>query len=269
MSPEYVRPYVKSHKNDDWDAEAVAEASARPSMRFVALKSEAQLDVQSLHRVRTRLIRARTALINQLRAVLLERGVVVAPGPQRLARMLPEILADETNALNPRIRHLIEELRGEWRSLDDRIKALDKELAALAREHDATRRLMTIPAIGPLTATALAAAVGDARALANGRALSASLGLVPRQTSTGGKPRLGSISKRGNPYLRTLLIHGARSALPHLAKTDTPLGRWLRALQQRSNYNTTVVALANKLARIAWVVLARGEAFTAASASAR
>lgn len=266
MSPEYVRPYVKSHKNDDWDGEAIAEASTRPSMRFVALKSETQLDVQSLHRVRSRLIGDRTALINQLRAILLERGIVVGQGPSCLARRLPEILADETNGLSPRIRLLIEELRGEWRGLDERIKAFDRELAALARKNDASRRLMTTPGIGPLTATALVAAVGDASGFANGRALSASLGLVPRQNSTGGKPRLGPISKRGNPYLRTLLIHGARSALPHLAKTETPLGRWLRALLQRSNYNTVVVALANKLARIAWVVLARGETFTATPA---
>ncbi len=269
MAPEYVRPYVKSHKNDDWDAEAVAEASTRPSMRFVALKTEAQLDVQSLHRVRTRLIRNRTALINQLRAFLLERGIVVAQGPHKLAHTLPEILADETNELSPRIRLLIEDLRGQWRDLDERITAFDKEFAALAKAEDAPRRLMTIPGFGPLGATALAAFVGDATALPNGRALAASLGLVPRQTSTGGKPRLGRISKRGNPYLRTLLIHGARAALPHLMKTDTPLGRWLRTLRQTHHYNEVVVALANKMARIAWVVLARGETFSAEATSAR
>ena len=268
IAPEYARPYVKSHKNDDWDAEGVAEASTRPSMRFVALKSETQLDVQSLHRVRHRLVRHRTALINQLRAILLERGITVAKGPHRLARELPEILADEANGLSPRLRLLIEDLQSEWRGLTERIKAFEKEFRALAKTEEAPRRLMTIPGFGPLNATALAAAVGNGSGLPNGRALAASLGLVPRQMSTGGKQRLGRISKRGNPYVRTLLIHGARAALPHLMKSETPLGHWLRALRQRHGYNVVTVALANKMARIAWVVLARGETFTAQAAPA-
>lgn len=263
MAPEYVRPYVKSQKNDDWDAEGVAEASLRPTMRFVPLKTEAQLDVQSLHRARFRLIGCRTALINQIRALLLERGVVVSQGPSRLARALPEVLSDETNGLTPRVRMLIEDLRAQWRDHNERIKAYDQELAALARTEDAPRRLMTVPGIGPLGATAIAASVGDASGMANGRALSASLGLIPRQHSTGGKQRLGGITKRGNAYLRTLLIHGARAALPHLAKTETPLGRWLQDLLRRRPYNVVVVALANKLARIAWAVLARGVTYDA------
>jgi transposase len=263
MSPEYVRPYVKAHKNDDRDAEAIAEAATRPTMRFVELKSEEQLDMQSLHRVRDRLVGERTALINQLRAVLMERGLVAPQGRRKLERRLEEWLSEEGLAIGPRIRSLIEDMRSEWQVLDRRIGAFDDEFAARARSDEAARRLATIPGIGVLNATALAAAVGDARTFTRARDLAAWLGLVPRQATTGGKPRLLGISKRGNVYLRKLLIHGARAAMPTLSKSATPLGGWLRDLLQRAHPNAVVVALANKLARIAWAVLRRGDVYRA------
>jgi transposase len=263
MPPQYVRPFVKSNKNDYRDAEASAEAVQRPTMRFVPLKSEAQLDLQTIHRVRQRLVGRRTGLINQLRAILLERGITVPQRRRVLETRLPAILADEQAGLSPRVRHLIEDMRVEWRDLDRRIEEFDTELVATAREDDACRRLCEIPGIGVLNATALVAAVGNAAVFDKGRDMAAWLGLVPRQHSTGGKPRLLGISKRGNTYLRTLLIHGARAALPHLAARSDVLGSWLRALLARVHQNVAVVALANKLARIAWAVLAGGHRYAA------
>jgi transposase len=269
MSPEYVRPYVKAQKNDDRDAEAIAEAATRPTMRFVELKSESQLDVQTLHRARDRLVGERTALINQLRAVLLERGITIPQGRRKLEQHLDAMAAlDDDHSLSPRIRRLIDDMRAEWLELDRRIAAFDNEFAAYARSNADARRLATIPGIGVLNATALLAAIGDGRTFARGRDLAAWLGLVPRQVTTGGKPRLVGITKRGNKYLRKLLIHGARAALPALATSATPLGGWLRALMQRVHKNAAVVALANKLARIVWVVLRRGEEFNAATVPA-
>jgi transposase len=254
MPPEYVQPYVKAQKTDDRDAEAIAEAATRPTMRFVPLKSEEQLDLQSLHRVRERLVLARTALINQLRAVLLERGVIRPKGRAVLARRMDEIMSGESG-IGVRARRLLEELREEWSDLDRRIKAYDDELAAVARNNAQARRLSTIPGIGAINATALLAAVGDGGAYAKGRDLAAWLGLTPRQHSTGGRTRLLGISKRGNRYLRKQLIHGARAAMPHLAVKPTGLGAWLRGLLERAHPNVVVVALAAKLARIAWALL--------------
>jgi transposase len=204
MSPEYVQPYVKAQKTDERDAEAIAEASTRPTMRFVSLKSEAQLDLQVLHRVRQRLVAARTALINQLRAVFLERGVALPKGRIILMKRFQEIM-DGLSA-SQRAKRLLEDLREEWAELDQRVKAYDDELAALTRDDEQARRLATIPGIGVINATALLAAVGDASAFAKGRDLAAWLGLTPRQHSTGGKTKLLGISKRGNSYLRTQLI---------------------------------------------------------------
>jgi transposase len=193
-------------------------------MRFVEIKSEAQLEVQSLHRVCGRLVAERTAVINQLRALLLERGITVPQGRRKLERLLPEILADDYNGLGPPLRRLIADMREEWRGIDQRIVEFDHELAERARAEETTGRLMKIPGVRVLTATALVAAVGDARTFPRGRDLAAWLGLVPRQATTGGKPKLLGISKRGNAYLRTLLIHGARAALPGLAKTHSAVG---------------------------------------------
>ena len=263
MSPEYVRPYIKAQKNDDRDAEGIAEAATRPTMRFVELKAQDQLDMQTLHRSRDRLVGERTALINQLRAILLERGIVVPQGKRNLERHLAALL-DEENAqeLSPRVRLLIADSRAQWQELDRRIAVFDAEFAAFTKENEDAKRLATIPGVGVTIASALIAAVGNAEAFEHARDLSAWLGLVPRQSTTGGKPKLFGISKRGNKYLRKLLIHGARAALPHLAERDTALGRWAKGLLARVHQNVAVVALANKLARIAWAVLRRGETFT-------
>ena len=266
MPPEYVRPYVKAQKNDDRDAEAIAEAATRPTMRFVPLKAEGQLDMQALHRGRDRLVAERTALINQLRALLLERGVVL---PQRRRALLTwldaPVAAGEPDPLSPRLRLLVADMRAEWAELDRRIGVFDDEFAASARADDASRRVATIPGIGPVNATALVAAIGDASAFARARDLAAWLGLVPKQATTGGKPKLLGITKRGSRYLRKNLIHGARAVMPRLAATDTRLGCWLRALLARAHKNTVVVALANKLARIVCAVLAPGDCYQAAA----
>jgi len=260
MSPEYVQPYVKAQKTDDRDAEAIAEAATRPTMRFVSLKSEAQLDLQVLHRARERLVLARTALINQLRAVLLERGIVLPKGRLLLMRRLREIGMDGL-AVSDRTRRLIGDLCEEAAALDKRVRAYDDEFAALTRTDEQARRLSSIPGVGVINATALLAAVGDASAFAKGRDLAAWLGLTPRQHSTGGKTKMLGISKRGNRYLRKQLIHGARAAMPHLAAKPTKIGAWLQQLLARSHPNVVVVALAAKLARIVWAVLRRQTSF--------
>lgn len=230
-------------------------------MRFVELKSQDQLDLQTLHRVRSRLVNARKTLINQLRAILLERGHVIAKGPQRLDRALDEMLARDEPDISVRMRALVIEIRNEWRELDQRIEALNAEFKDHVRAHEAARRLIAIPGIGVLNATALMAAIGDGSAFGRGRDLAAWLGLVPRQVSTGGRAKLLGITKRGNKYLRMLFIHGARAALPSLAKSAPPLGQWLRGLLSRAHRNVTVVALAAKLARIAWATLRRDATF--------
>jgi transposase len=269
MSPEYVRPYVKAQKNDDRDAEAIAEAATRPTMRFVALKTEAQLDVQVLHRVRDRLVGQRTSLMNQMRSILLERGTVVAQGRRSLLEALAALSEEgDVSGIGSRVRLLLDDMLDQWRALDVRIKALDDEFAEMARTDPAARRLATIPGIGVMNATALVAAIGDGRTFSRGRDLSAWLGLVPRQATTGGKPRLLGITKRGSKYLRKLIIQGARAALPTLSRTATPLGAWLRGLLARAHGNTVVVALASKLARIAWALLRTETGFVAGGPAA-
>jgi transposase len=246
MSPEYVRPYVKAQKNDDRDAEAIAEAATRPTMRFVELKTEAQLDMQTLHRVRDRLVGERTSLMNQIRGILLERGHVVPQGRAKLLFRLQELL-DEVS-LSPRMRSLLADMHERWRTLDNRIEAFDAEFVAEARRDEAARRLTSVPGIGALNATALVAAVGNASTFARGRDLAAWLGLVPRQLTTGGRPRLVGITKRGSKYLRKMLIQGARAALPVLRDREGYLGTWLRRLLARAHANTVAVALAAKMA---------------------
>ena len=264
MSPEYVRPYVKAHKNDDRDAEGIAEATTRPTMRFVDLKSQGQLDMQTLHRSRDRLVAERTALINQLRAILLERGLIAPQGKRKLGQFLSVLMDEQGGAdLSPRMVQLVEDARAQWVELDRRITAFDGELVRWAKENEDARRLTTIPGIGAIVASGLVAAVGRAESFDRGRDLAAWLGLVPRQFTTGGKAKLLGISKRGNKYLRRQLIHGARAALPYVAERDTPLGRWAKGLMSRAHRNVAVVAFANKLARIAWAVLRRGQRFAA------
>ena len=237
MSPEYVRPYVKAQKNDDRDAEAIAEAATRPTMRFVALKSEEQLDMQTQHRTRDRAVGERTSLMNQLRAILLERGVI-SYRKVALRLRVTELLRQSTERLSSRIRLLIEDMLAAWQALDERIAAFDAEFAAEAKRNESARRLTSIPGIGALNATALVAAVGDAQTFARGRDLAAWLGLVPRQATTGGKPRLLGITKRGSKYLRKMLIQGARAAFPTLSRGNTRLGQWLRSLLARAHSNT-------------------------------
>ncbi|MGI4944115.1 MAG: IS110 family transposase [Janthinobacterium lividum] len=268
MSPEYVRPYVKAQKNDDRDAEAIAEAASRPTMRFVTLKSEEQLDMQTLHRVRDRLVGDRTSLMNQVRSLLLERGHVVAQGRAQLAAALAKLLDGEQRVLASRIHELIADMRRQWVALDERIKAFDAEFAAAAKAQDGAKRLLSIPGIGALNATALVAAVGDAGTFARGRDLAAWLGLVPRQVTTGGRPKLLGITKRGSKYLRKMLIQGARAALPTLKAADTPVGAWLRGLLGRAHLNTAVVALAAKMARTVWALLRHGDTYKAAALAA-
>src|SRR4051794_18283652 len=267
MSPEYVQPYVKAQKNDERDAEAIAEAATRPTMRFVEMKTEAQLDMQTLHRSRDRLVGERTALINQLRAILMERGIVAPQGKRKLEQFLVTMMDEHDGAeLSARMRMLVADIRAEWRDLDRRIEAFDAEFVRWAKENEDARRLVTIPGVGVTISTALIAAVGKAETFEHGRDLAAWLGLVPRQWTTGGKPRLLGISKRGNKYLRKLLIHGARAALPYVAEKDTALGRWAKSLLSRVHQNVAVVAFANKLARICWAVLRRGQKFGAQEA---
>jgi len=250
MSPEYVRPYIKAQKNDDRDAEGIAEAATRPSMRFVEPKD--QLDMQTLHRSRDRLVGERTALINQLRAILLERGMVAPQGKRKLEQFLAVLMDEQGGAgLSSRMIVLVADARAQWAELDRRISAFEAEFVRWVKENEEARRLTTIPGVGPIVASALVAAIGRAESFDRGRDLAAWLGLVPRQFTTGGKPKLLGISKRGNKYLRKQLIHGARAALPYIAERDTPLGRWVKGLMSRTHRNVVVVALANKLARIA------------------
>jgi transposase len=259
MPAQYVRPFVKTNKHDQADAEAICEAVQRPQMRFVPIKSEAQLDLQALHRARDRLITQRTGLINQIRAFLLERGITVRQGRLALAKALPELL--ETDELSPLLRDLLARLRQHWQALDDEIAALDRQVLAIAQADARARRLMTIPGIGPLIATGLVAAIDSGQAFGHARDLACWLGLVPRQHSTGGKVRLLGIGKRGNGYLRRLLVHAARALKRGARQRDDRLGAWLRGLEARAHSNVATVALAAKLARWAWAVLARNQAY--------
>lgn len=258
---QFVKPFIKSHKNDFRDAEAIAEAVQRPTMRFVPFKSDEQLDLQALHRVRSRLVGQRTAVINQIRAFLLEHGVAVRQGPGALRQALPSILAQRTDVLSPRIIHLIEDLTDDWRRFDQRIADVTREIEQLAKQDEHCKGLMGVPGIGPMTASAMVAAIGDGAAFSKGRDFAAWLGLVPKQISTGDRTILGGISRRGNRYLRTLFIQGARSILQRSDGWEKKsFGRWLTAASKRLHKNVLAAALANKLARIAWAVLyhARG-----------
>ncbi len=254
---QFVKPYVKSNKNDSIDAEAIAEAATRPTMRFVAVKRVDQVDVQALHRARDMMVHQRTALISQMRGLLLEYGIALRAGAGAFKLDFPRVMEDAENELTPSIRELLALLRQHLVELESHITSFTDKIAALADRDDVARRLMTIPGIGALAATALLAAVGDARQFRRGRDLSAWLGLVPAQYSTGGKPTLLGMSKRGNSYVRRLLIHGARSCVTHMDRSRNRLGAWLDQLSQRVHFNKVTVALANKIARMAWVVITR------------
>jgi transposase len=258
---QFVRPFVKSQKNDYVDAEAIAEAAQRPTMRFVPIKTEDQLDLQAIHRVRERLVERRTAVINQFRAFLLERGIIVRTGRECLRRRMPEVLATAEAQLAPRMLRLLGVLVEEWRALESEIAEMDSEIGRIAATDETCVRLQTVPGIGPLIATAVVAAVGNGSAFSRGREFAAWLGLVPRQASTGGKTKLLGISKHGNTYLRWLFIHGGRSVQHRVSRESHAFGSWLTQIESRTHANVAGVAMANKLARIAWVVLSRQEPY--------
>jgi transposase len=265
IAAKFVKPFVKSNKNDFVDAEAIAEAVERKNMRFVPIKTDEQLDLQAIHRVRDRLISRRTAVINQLRAFLLERGLVFAKTPSKLRLAMPEILENADADLTPQMRNLIDLLWKEWKMVEQQIEELSDELERIAAADAGCTRIRRIPGIGPVVATAIVTAIGNGAAFSKGREFAAWLGLVPGQYSTGGKAKLLSISKRGNVYLRKILIHGARAAVLRMKRDRAPIGAWLDALDLRAPKNVVVVAMANKLARIAWAVLSSGEEYKPAA----
>lgn len=265
IAPQFVKPYVKSNKNDANDAEAICEAVSRPQMRFVPAKSVEQQDIQSLHRVRSRLVSLRTGLANQIRGLLSEYGIVLPHSVSQLRRGLPLTLENAENERTDFSRRLFASLYEELVHLDSKIEALDEQVKALYRASEPCQRVTAVEGIGPLIATALVAAVSDGKSFKNGRQFAAWLGLVPRQHSTGGKARLFGISKRGDPYLRTLLIHGARSVVYRAKHKTDPRNRWIADKQRRLGTSKACVALANKNARIVWSLIARGESYRRAA----
>jgi transposase len=258
VAPQFVKPYVKSNKNDANDAEAVCEAMSRPSMRFVAIKTVEQQDIQAIHRVRSELIGHRTAKANQIRGLVAEYGLVA---PQQLARLraaVPDWLEDAENGLTGRFRALLNGLWNDLKTLDHRAAELDHEINMIAQSDPVAKRLQQLRGVGPMVATALVATVGNAEQFANGRQMAASLGLTPKQHSSGGKDRLLGISKRGDAHLRSILIHGARSVIRTAKEKDDRLSQWVTSLAERRHPNVAAVALANKTARIAWAMLRHG-----------
>jgi transposase len=253
--------YVKTNKSDYIDAEAIAEAVGRPRMRFVPIKTDDQLDLQSLHRVRERWVMRRTAAINQIRGLLLERGITLRKGRRHVDAALPGILEDADAKLSGALRVLLAQLKLELDHLETRIDQADAVIKKTADENEACQRLVAIPGIGPVTATAVIAAIGNGAAFQKGREFAAWLGVVPGEHTTGGKQKLLGISKRGNSYLRRLFVHGARAVLQQSAKQSSGLSAWLAQLTARTHRNVAAVALANKLARMAWAVLARNEVY--------
>lgn len=264
IAPRFVKAYLKSNKNDFNDAAAIAEAVQRPTMRFVAVRSIEQVDLQAIHRVRDQLIRERTAVINQIRAFLLEHGIAVAIGRSRLLKQLPAMLEDGSNSVSHVMRALLGQLQARLRRIQEEIDEITAQIERIASSDAQCVRLRTIPGVGPLVATALIPAVGNGAHFHRSRDLSAWIGLVPRQHSTGGRSRLLGISKRGNAYLRRLLIHGARSVMQNVDRKAHRFGVWLTQLEQRVHGNVAAVSLANKLARIAWAVLRRAEPYRTA-----
>lgn len=263
MAPQFVKPYVKTNKNDAADAEAICEAVSRPNMRFVPMKSSEQLAVLALHRARQGFVKARTAQANQLRGLLAEHGIIIPKGIAHIGKHLPEILEEYENGLPGTFRQLLERLGEHLKALDRQVQELEVQLQSWHRENVASKKLAQIPGIGPITASALIASVGDAKSFKNGRQLAAWLGLVPRQHSSGGKQTLLGISKRGDSYLRTLLIHGARSVLRVAERKAQHANSWLAGVMGRRNHNVAAVALANKNARIVWALLAQEREYEA------
>ena len=262
INPRFVKPFVRGSKNNAVDAEAIYEAATRPTMRFVPVKSTDQQDLQSLHRIQERLIVQRTSLINHTRGLLAEYGIVLPQGAWRFAAQAPAAI--EQPELSDLGRALFEELLDQLHDVNARLAKLDAKIVEICRQRDDCRRLATMPGVGPIIATALVASIDDDRHFRSGRELAAWIGLVPRQYTTGGKPRLGGIGRRANHYLRKQLIHGARAVISRLANRDDPRSVWLKGIVERRGFNKALVALANKTARIAWALLTKKENYAVA-----
>ena len=258
MAPQFVKPYVKTNKSDRNDAEAICEAVGRPNMRFVPVKTAEQQAVLALHRARQGFVKARTAQANQIRGLLAEFGIVIPQGIGHIAKRLPQILEDGENDLPGMLRQLLERLRENLTDMDRQVGEMEQQIKLWHRDNEQSRDLEAIPGIGPITASAFVATVGDAKSFKNARQVPAWLGMVPRQDGTGGKVTLGKISKRGDVYLRTMLIHGARSVIAQIERKPDQADAWLKKLLARRNKNIAAVALAAKNARVAWALLANG-----------
>jgi transposase len=263
ISPQFVKPYVKSNKNDAVDAEAICEAVARPNMRFVAIKNIEQQDIQCVHRMRARFVKERTALVNQTRGLLAEYGIVIAQGISHIRKQLPLILEDAENELSILGRRLFNNLYEQLQDADNKVQEYDLQIKEYCQSNEICKRLLKSPGVGVLIASAIVASIGDATIFKNGREMAAFIGLVPKQYSSGGKQRLLGISKRGDRYLRCLLIHGARSALFRAKNLPKKQAEWLNSLIERRGRNRATVALANKNARIMWALMTKGENFNA------
>jgi len=268
MAPQFVKPYVKTNKNDARDAEGICEAVTRPNMRFVPVKDIEQQTVLALHRARQGFVVERTAQGNQIRGLLYELGIVIPKGVRYIEKHLPEILEDAENGLPPISRSLFARLFEHFERLGSQVKELESQIKAWHKQSEASGRLEAIPGVGALTASALVASIGNAKTFKNGRQLAAWLGLVPRQDSSGGKDRLLGISKRGDTYLRTLLIHGARAVMFHRTRQPQHSDGWLMRLRERRNPNVAAVALANKNARVVWALLAHQREYCVAPVAA-
>ena len=268
IAAQFVKPFLKSNKNDSNDAEAICEAMSRPSMRFVAIKSTAQQDVQSMHRIRSELVAHRTAKANQIRGLVGEFGIVAPVGIHKLRQAIPCWLEDAENNLSELLRELLHDLWGDLQHFDERIEQLNKRVALSVKTDPVAQKLITLRGIGPLSASALAVALGDGSGFKNGRAFAASLGLVPKQHSTGGKQKLLGISKRGDSYVRTLLTQGARAVMRHSKNQEDHLSEWINQMSRRKHSNIVAIALANKTARIAWSVIAKDTDYSADLAAA-
>jgi transposase len=260
MAPQFVKPYVKSNKNDVADAEAICEAVTRPNMRFVSVKNTEQQAILSVHRARQGFVKARTAQANQIRGLLAEFGIVMPKGITAVFNRIPEILEDAENGIPGTMRKLLQRLTEHLKELDNEVDELETEINQWHLNNENSRKLGAIPGIGPITASAIIATVGNASDFKNGRQMAAWFGLVPKQNSSGGKQNLLSISKRGDTYIRTLLIHGAR-AVSHYADKNADKNSWLLSLMGRRNKNVATVALANKNARIVWAMLTKNSQY--------
>ena len=264
IAPQHVKPFGRRQKNDRNDAEAIAIAISQPRMRFVPKKSIAQQDIQSLHRARRRMVNHRTALVSQMRGILLDRGIAFGQSITRARRLIPQIIEDTSNDLTELCREILSSLLGLMKQIDAKVHEFDRRIDQVFRSNEACQRVARIRGVGPKTATAVVAAIGDGRDFDNGRHMAAWLGLVPRQHSSGDRTILMGISKRGDQHLRTLLVHGARAVVRTAVGKNDQFSQWVNALRERRGTNRAIVAVANKNARIIWALLNRNEEYRSA-----